>query len=156
MPMAARSPLTLSDSFCVDRYRGEFLGLIQSKMVDIVFANESELKSLYETADFDTALVALKGDASLGRCPREANRAVVVVEGGTTIAVPAASIDTLIDTTGAGDLFAAGFLHGYTSGAGHEASARLGGLAAAHIIQKIGARPSVDLKQLAEQHGMKI
>ncbi|MBY0613460.1 MAG: adenosine kinase [Beijerinckiaceae bacterium] len=147
--------LTLSDSFCVDRYRAEFLDLIRSGMADIVFANESELKSLYETSDFDSAVVALREDAKLGVVTR-GELGSVIVGRDRTVAVPAARIDTLVDTTGAGDLFAAGFLHGYTRGADHETSARLGGLAAAHIIQKIGARPGVSLKELAEQNGLSV
>ncbi len=147
--------LTLSDSFCVDRYRAEFLDLIRTKTVDIVFANESELKSLYETADFDTALEALRKDAGLGIVTR-GEAGSVVVQGAKTVAVSASPIETLVDTTGAGDLFAAGFLYGHTRAADFATCARLGSLAAAHIIQKIGARPSVNLKQLAEQNGIRI
>ena len=147
--------LTLSDSFCVGRYRAEFLDLIRSGTADIVFANESELKSLYETADFDTAIVALREDAKLAIVTR-GEMGCMVVERERTAAVAAHPIETLVDTTGAGDLFAAGFLHGYTRGADHETSARLGGLAAAHVIQKIGARPGVSLKELAEQNGLRV
>ena len=147
--------LTLSDSFCVDRYRAEFLDLIRSKTVDIVFANESELKSLYETADFDTAIDALSKDAKLAVVTR-GEQGCVVADGTRRVPVPAAEIEALVDTTGAGDLFAAGFLYGYTRGADHETSARLGGIAAAHIIQKIGARPGVSLRELAGQHGIRV
>ena len=145
--------LTLSDSFCVDRYRSEFLGLIRDKTVDIVFANEAELKSLYETADFTTALGMLRADIGLGVVTRSAE-GCVIVKGDDTIEVPASAIDVLVDTTGAGDLFAAGFLHGYTQGAELKRCAELGSLAAGHIIQRIGARPGMSLEALARQHGL--
>ena len=145
--------LSLSDSFCVDRYRSEFLDLIRNKTVDIVFANESELKSLYETSDFATALGLLRADIGLGIVTRGAE-GCVVVNCEDTVEAPASPVDTLVDTTGAGDLFAAGFLHGYTQGADLKRCAELGSLAASHIIQKIGARPGVSLKALAVQHGL--
>ncbi len=144
--------LTLSDAFCVDRYRDEFVDLIRSKTVDLVFANESELKSLYGTADFATALQAFRQDAGLGIVTR-GEEGCVVVNHEHSIVVPAHPIETMVDTTGAGDLFAAGFLFGYTRGKDLKTSAGLGALAAAHVIQKIGARPSVQLSLLAEQNG---
>src|ERR1700704_2086560 len=103
--------LTLSDSFCVDRYRGEFLDLMRSGTADLVFANEAELHSLYQTADFDTALTQLRGDAKLGVVTRSEKGCVVAATDGIT-AVPAFPIRAMVDTTGAGDLFAAGFLFG--------------------------------------------
>ncbi len=147
--------LTLSDSFCVDRYRDEFVDLIRSKTVDMVFANESELHSLYQTSDFLTAVDALRNDAKLGVVTR-GEQGCIVVTREETIAVPASQIEKMVDTTGAGDLFAAGFLHGYTRSGDLRLSAQLGGLAASHIIQKIGARPAVNLLELAEQNGYKL
>src|SRR3981081_158798 len=132
--------LTLSDSCCVDRYRGEFLDLMRSGTVDLVFANEAELHSLYQTSDFDTALKQLRLDAKLGVVTRSEKGCIVASSDGIT-AVPAFPIDKMVDTTGAGDLFAAGFLFGLVRNAGHEKAGQLGSLAAAEIIQHIGARP---------------
>jgi sugar/nucleoside kinase (ribokinase family) len=132
--------LTLSDSFCVGRYRGEFLDLMRNGTVDLVFANEAELGSLYETADFDAALKQLRSDTKLGVVTRSEKGCVVASTEGVT-AVPAFPVSKIVDTTGAGDLFAAGFLFGLVRGAGYEAAGRLGALAAAEVIQHIGARP---------------
>ena len=147
--------LTLSDSFCVDRYRAEFLDLVKGGTVDLLFANEHELKSLYETADFDVALEALKNDAKLGVVTRS-EKGAVVVGGGKTEAVPVFPVERVVDATGAGDLFAAGFLHGYAKGLPHGDSARLGALAAAEVISHIGARPAKKLADLAREHGLKV
>jgi adenosine kinase len=146
--------LTLSDSFCVDRYRDEFLDLMRKGTVDLVFANEAELHSLYQTSDFDTALKELRKDAKLGVVTRSEKGCVVASKDGV-VAVPAFAIDRLVDTTGAGDLFAAGFLFGLVRGAGVEAAGRLGALAAAEVIQHIGARPRVSLKELAKENGLR-
>ena len=145
--------LTLSDSFCVDRYRGEFLDLIRKGTVDILFANEHELKSLYETADFDTAAKALRGDAKLAVVTRSEKGCAVISRDGIE-AVQAMPIDKVVDVTGAGDLFAAGFLVGHSHGKDHRTAARLGALAAAEVIQHIGARPAVSLKGLAAENGL--
>jgi sugar/nucleoside kinase (ribokinase family) len=142
--------LTLSDSFCVDRYRGEFLDLMRQGVVDVVFANEAELHSLYETSDFDAALKQLRIDAKLGVVTRSEKGCIVASDEGLT-SVPAFPIDNMVDTTGAGDLFAAGFLFGLVRELGYEKAGRLGALAAAEVIQHIGARPQASLKQLAQQ-----
>ncbi len=142
-------------AFCVDRYRDEFLDLMRSGTVDLVFANEAELHSLYQTADFDTALTQLRNDAKLAVVTRSEKGCVVASKDGVT-AVPAFPIDKIVDTTGAGDLFAAGFLFGLVRGAGHENAGRLGALAAAEVIQHIGARPQVSLKELARQNGLPV
>jgi sugar/nucleoside kinase (ribokinase family) len=147
--------LTLSDSFCVDRYRGEFIELMRGGTVDLVFANEAELHSLYETSDFDTALAQLRGDVKLGVVTRS-EKGCVVASTDDVIAVPAFPIDKIVDTTGAGDLFAAGFLFGLVRGTGFEAAGRLGALAAAEVIQHIGARPQVSLKELAKKNGLPV
>jgi len=147
--------LTLSDSFCVDRYRDEFLELMRKGTVDLVFANEAELHALYQTSDFDTALKQLRVDARLGVVTRSEKGCVVASSEGV-IAVPAFPIAQMVDTTGAGDLFAAGFLFGLVRGAGYENAGRLGALAAAEVIQHIGARPQVSLKELAQQNGLPV
>ena len=147
--------LTLSDSFCVDRYRDEFLELMRGGTVDLVFANEAELHSLYQTSDFDTALKALRSDIGLAAVTRSEKGCVVASKEGVT-AVPAFPVKKIVDTTGAGDLFAAGFLFGLSRGVGHENAGRLGGLAAAEVIQHIGARPQVSLKELARQNSLPV
>src|SRR6266567_2661279 len=147
--------LTLSDSFCVGRYRDEFLELMRKGTVDLVFANEAELHSLYETSDFDTALAQLHVDAKLAVVTRSEKGCVVAASDGV-IAVPAFPIERMVDTTGAGDLFAAGFLFGLVRDADYENAGRLGALAAAEVIQHIGARPQVSLKQLARQRGLPV
>ena len=122
--------LTLSDSFCVDRYRDEFLGLMRNGTVDIVFANESELHSLYQTSDFDTALKQLRNDVNLGVVTRS-EKGCVVVTPTDAVAAPASPIAKLVDTTGAGDLFAAGFLYGLARNLPFKQCGELGALAAA-------------------------
>jgi sugar/nucleoside kinase (ribokinase family) len=147
--------LTLSDSFCVDRYRDEFLHLMRTRTVDIVFANEHELKSLYQTADFETALAALRDEELLGVVTRSADGCVIVTHD-QTVAVQASPIERLVDTTGAGDLFAAGFLAGLVRGCDLRDAGRLGGIAAAEIIQHYGARPNADLASLAAESGIEL
>ena len=147
--------LTLSDSFCVDRYRGEFLDLMRKGTVDVVFANEAELHALYQTSDFDGALKQLGEDVKLGVVTRSEKGCVVSSREGV-IAVSASPVEKVIDTTGAGDLFAAGFLFGMVRNAGHEKAGRLAALAASEIIQHIGARPQVSLKELAQQAGLPV
>lgn len=141
--------MTLSDPFCVDRYREEFLDLMRSGTVDIVFANESELKSLYETEDFDAALEMIRQDAKLAAVTRS-EKGSVVVRGTETVLVDAITIERLVDTTGAGDLYAAGFLFGYTGGKSLEDCGKLGSLAAGLAIQQIGPRPRENLRKEAE------
>jgi sugar/nucleoside kinase (ribokinase family) len=151
-----RVALTLSDSFCVDRYRAEFLNLIRKGTVDIIFANEHELNSLYETADFDTAVKQLRADARLAVVTRSEKGCVVVARDGVE-AIQAMPVERgVVDVTGAGDLFAAGFLVGHSHGKDHRTSARLGALAAAEVIQHIGARPAVSLKALAAENGLPV
>ena len=147
--------LTLSDAFCVDRYRAEFLDLIRKGIIDIVFANERELHSLYETADFDSAVKVLRGEAKLAVVTRS-EKGCVVVSAKAVEAVAAEPIEQVADVTGAGDLFAAGFLVGLARGKDHRTAARLGGLAAAEVIQHIGARPAVSLKARAAENGLAV
>ena len=147
-----KTAIALSDSFCVNRYREEFLGLITSKTVDIVFANEDELTALYES-DFDNAVTAIGMDCGLAVVTR-GERGAIVIEGGVVTAVPARRIATLVDATGAGDAFAAGFLFGWTRGFSGERSAELGVLAATNVIQKIGPRADINLAQAAKAEGL--
>jgi sugar/nucleoside kinase (ribokinase family) len=148
-----RVALTLSDAFCVDRYRDEFLGLMRDGSLDILFANIHELQSLYGTADAGTALAALREEGVLGVVTRSAEGALVVTRGETR-AVPAFPVERVVDTTGAGDLFASGFLAGLTLSLDHADCARLGALAAAEIISHLGARPQANLRDLARQQGL--
>jgi sugar/nucleoside kinase (ribokinase family) len=145
--------LSLSDAFCVDRWRDEFLELLRSKTVDILFANESELRSLYQSSDFDTAAAALRKDAKLAVVTRSEKGCVIIARDAIT-EVAASPVGRVVDTTGAGDLFAAGFLFGLARGLDHAVCGRLGGLAAAEVIQHIGARPEVGLKALAQENGL--
>jgi sugar/nucleoside kinase (ribokinase family) len=145
--------LTLSDAFCVDRWRDEFIELMRGRTVDILLANESELHSMYQTADFDTALEAVRSDAKLAVITRS-EKGCVVIAGGEAHAVAAFPVERVVDSTGAGDLFAAGFLFGLARGSDVATAARIGGLAAAEVIQHIGARPQSPLKTLAEQQGL--
>jgi sugar/nucleoside kinase (ribokinase family) len=142
--------LTLSDAFCVDRYRDEFRALVKDGTVDLLFANESELKSLYQTADFDSAVAALRKDAKLAVVTRSEKGALVVTPEKIE-AVDAFPVADVVDTTGAGDLFAAGFLYGFARGLPHTTSARLGALAAAEVISHLGARPESKLADLARE-----
>jgi sugar/nucleoside kinase (ribokinase family) len=138
--------ITLSDAFCVDRYREEFRALIRDK-VDILFGNESEIKSLYQVESFEAAVEATRKEAKVAALTRS-EKGSVVIKGGETHAVPAAPVAKVVDTTGAGDLYAAGFLHGFTHGQPLAECARLGGIAAAEIISHVGARPEKPLREL--------
>jgi len=150
-----RVALTLSDAFCVDRYRNEFLDLIDKGTVDLVFANERELHSLFETANFDAAVAAMRETAKLAVVTRSEKGCVVIGPDGA-LAVPAVPVERVTDVTGAGDLFAAGFLVGLARGKDHRTAARLGALAASEVIQHMGARPAVSLKALAAENGLAI
>ena len=145
--------MTLSDSFCVGRYRAEFLDLMRSGTVDIVFSNKQEALSLYETEDFDEALTKLAADCRLAAVTMSEEGAVIL-SGGERIAVPAYVVENVLDTTGAGDLFAAGFLYGYTNGRSLEDCGRLGCLAASIVIAQIGPRPMSSLKDAAVKAGL--
>ena len=139
-----RSALTLSDGFCVDRYRDEFRALVDGPL-DILFANEDEIKSLYQVDDFDDALQAIRGKVDVAALTRS-EKGSVIVAGDEIHIVDAEPVADLQDTTGAGDLFAAGFLYGLTHGRSYHDCARLGGIAAAEVISQIGPRPQTDLK----------
>jgi len=145
--------LTLSDAFCVDRWRDEFLHLMRSGTVDLIFANEAELHSLYQTSDFESAIAALRADIAVAVVTRSEKGCVVVGPDGAE-AVTAFPVERVVDTTGAGDLFAAGFLSGLARGLDDRSCGRLGGLAAAEVIGHLGARPEVSLRDLARENGL--
>ncbi|HSL56901.1 MAG TPA: adenosine kinase [Acidimicrobiales bacterium] len=139
--------LALSDGFCVDRHRAEFLELVNDR-VDVLFANETEICSLYEVETFDEALRAVTGRCQVACLTRHEHGSVVVV-GDDVHVIEAEPVDHVVDTTGAGDLYAAGFLYGHTAGLHPATSARLGSLAAAEVISHLGARPERPLSELA-------
>jgi sugar/nucleoside kinase (ribokinase family) len=144
--------LTLSDGFCVDRHRAEFLDLIRSG-VGILFANESEITSLYETTNFDEAARRAAGDTRLSVLTRSAKGSLILADG-TAHDIPVEPVAKVVDTTGAGDLYAAGFLYGFTSGCDLATAGRLGSLAAAEVISHVGARPQANLSELARTRGL--
>ncbi|MFA7430504.1 MAG: adenosine kinase [Rhodospirillaceae bacterium] len=141
--------LSLSDPFCVNRHREEFLELIDG-FVDILFANEAELKALYEVDDFDAALAQVRGHAEVAAVTRGAKGSVVVT-GGDVLTVPVDPVARVVDTTGAGDLYAAGFLFGYTRGYQLGECARIGGIAAGEVISHVGPRPESSLADLIKE-----
>ncbi|NLA36393.1 MAG: adenosine kinase [Actinobacteria bacterium] len=140
-----RVSLTLSDPFCVDRHREAFLGLLETH-IDLVFANESELCSLYETDDFETALRSIGDQVPLAAVTRS-EKGSVILAGAERVVVPAAPVD-VVDTTGAGDLYAAGFLYGLSTGRNLETCGLIASVAAAEVISHIGPRPTVPLNGL--------
>ena len=138
---------TLSDIACIAKRRDSFLELLERSAIDMLFANENEVKALAAASDFDGALAWLKDKVQLlvVTC---SEKGAVALDGGERIAVPAAPVEKVVDTTGAGDLFAAGFLAGQAQGRSVEDSLRMGAIAAGEIISHFGARPEVDLKAL--------
>jgi sugar/nucleoside kinase (ribokinase family) len=143
--------LTLSDAFCVERYRAEFRALVEGH-VDILFANEAEICALYETG-FDHAIAAVRGKCDVAAVTRS-ERGSFVVTAESTHRIDAAKIDKLVDSTGAGDLYASGFLFGLTHGRDLLSCGRLGSLAAAEVLEHYGARPENSLRDLAENAGL--
>jgi sugar/nucleoside kinase (ribokinase family) len=139
--------LTLSDSFCVDRHRADFLDLVDGR-VDVLFANEAEITSLYEVDDFEAAAAAVAGKVQIACLTRSEKGSVVLAADGTRVEVPASPTE-LVDTTGAGDLYAAGFLARWAAGAGLDECARVAAIAAGEVISHLGPRPEADLKALA-------
>jgi sugar/nucleoside kinase (ribokinase family) len=148
----AKVALTLSDAFCVDRHRKDFKALVREG-ADIVFANEKEITSLYQVNSFEEAADAALKDCEMAVLTRSEEGSVIVASG-KTIKVEAEKIAKVVDVTGAGDLYSAGFLYGLTQGAPLEACGRLGSLAAAEVIGHIGARPEVSLRKLAKENGL--
>jgi sugar/nucleoside kinase (ribokinase family) len=138
---------TLSAEFVIDRHRAAFHELIDQGLIDVLFANEAEVMSLTEQADVEAAIDAVRGKVPL-LVVTLSERGACAIAGEARVCVPAQPIDKVVDTTGAGDLFAAGFLHGQARGQSLEASLTLGAICAAEVIQHFGARPMVDLKTL--------
>ncbi len=141
--------LSLSDSFCVDRHRGAFRHLV-SGHVDVLFANEAEIVSLFEAGSFDDAMSEIRGHCEIAALTRGADGSVIV-SAGEVVEIAAEPVARVVDTTGAGDLFAAGMLYGLTQGLELETCARLGGIAAAEVIGHYGARPQSPLSAVVEQ-----
>jgi len=144
--------LTVSDPFCVQHHRAEFLDLLTGDL-EMLFANEEEVMMLFGASSFDAAVDAVAETGVLAVLTRGAQGSVVVTAGGPVV-VPAAPVEGVVDTTGAGDLFAAGFLYGITNGLSPEEAARLGGVCAAEVISHVGARPLADLRALAVGAGL--
>ncbi len=141
-----RVALSLSDAFCVDRHRGDFLDLVENH-IHILFANEEEIKSLYEVDDFDAAVEKVRTHCEVAALTRGA-RGSVVVSGAETHVLEAEPVGRVVDSTGAGDSYAAGFLHGLTRGLDLASCGRMGGIAAGEIISHFGARPESSLAEL--------
>jgi sugar/nucleoside kinase (ribokinase family) len=138
--------LTLSDSFCVDRHRADFMDLILND-IDVLFCNEFELMSLYQTDSYEEALAQLRDDCEFGAVTRD-KRGSVVINGHDLVYIEAEPVDHVVDATGAGDMYAAGFLFGFTRGMSIEACGRLGSLSASEVITHVGPRPLVKLDAL--------
>jgi sugar/nucleoside kinase (ribokinase family) len=147
-----RVALSLSDPFCVARHRAAFRELVAGE-IDILFANEAEICSLYETEDFDVAAAAVRGHVAIAALTRSAEGSVILADGAMH-KIAAAPIARVVDTTGAGDLYAAGFLYGLTQGRPLPICGALGSLCAAEIISHVGARPEVNLAELAAKAGL--
>ncbi len=147
-----KTALTLSDSFCVERHRDSFLDLIRTG-IDIVFANEAEIKSLSQAAVFDDAVKMIAQLCPISVITRSEKGCVIVSAQGVHES-PAHPVSRVVDVTGAGDLFAAGFLHGFTSGRPLHDCARLGSLAAAEVISHVGARPEINLRDHGRALGL--
>ena len=139
--------LSLSDPFCVDRYRDEFRDLVEQH-IDILFANEDEICSLYQVDNFDDALQQVRGHCKIAALTRS-EKGSVIISGDDVHVIDAAPVKKLVDTTGAGDAYAAGFLYGLTQGKPLDECGRLGGIASAEVISHFGARPETPLKELA-------
>ena len=144
-----RVALSLSDPFCVDRHRSDFLRLVENH-VDILFANEDEIKSLYMQESFDDAISAVSENVEVAAITCGAKGAVIISKG-QKIEISAESVEEVVDTTGAGDQFAAGFLYGFTEGKDLETCGRYGAIAAAEVISHIGPRPLVELSGLLQK-----
>lgn len=142
--------LSLSDAFCVERHRDEFLDLVENH-VDILFANESEIMALYKTEDFDRAVWQVRKDCELAALTRSEKGSVIVTKDAEPIVVPVVPVAHVVDTTGAGDMYAAGFLFGHARGLPLAECGYLGSLAAAEVIVHVGARPQSDLAALVGQ-----
>jgi sugar/nucleoside kinase (ribokinase family) len=142
---------TLSDPFCVNRFRDEFLDLMRSKTIEIVFANIEEIKSLYQTDNFQNAVQQIGKDCEMAAVTMGSQGAMAIANG-EVVSVPAYPVDAVVDATGAGDLFASGFLLAHARGRDLRTALQIGCLAASEVISHIGARPIRDLEQLVREH----
>jgi len=147
--------ITLSDPFCVNRFRDEFLDLMRSKTCDYVFANVEEVKALYQTDELHEAAQMIAQDAEIAAITMGADGAMVIANG-EVITVPAFKVEHVKDATGAGDLFASGFLLGLARGQTMEEALKLGCLSASEVISHVGARPQTNLKKFAHEHGLSV
>lgn len=147
-----KTALTLSDAFCVDRHRDDFRKLVRDG-VDVLFANETEITALFEVNTFEEAMAAVRGECEIAVLTRSEAGSVIVTKD-ETVTVKAEPIESVVDVTGAGDLYAAGFLFGLTRSLELAACGRLGSLAAAEAISHIGARPEKSLDALARDAGL--
>lgn len=141
--------LSLSDSFCVERHHESFLDLVKNH-VDILFANEAEIIALYRTATFDEALKIVRDLGKTAALTRS-EKGSVVLDADAVHVIPAAPVAQVVDTTGAGDLYASGFLYGLTHGLGLERAGRIASIAAAEVISHVGPRPQVPLAGLIKE-----
>ncbi len=144
--------MSLSDAFCVERHRDDFLKFIAER-VDILFANEEEILSLFQLSSFDEACKTAAQHCEISALTRS-EKGSVIVNSGDQIAVPAFPVEKVVDTTGAGDLYAAGFLYGFANKQNLKRCGELASLAAAEIISHLGARPETPLDTLAIQHNL--
>jgi sugar/nucleoside kinase (ribokinase family) len=147
-----KTALSLSDAFCVDRHRADFRKLVKSE-IDILFANEKEITALYEVNSFDEAAAAVRGECEIAVLTRSEAGSVIVTQK-ETVQVRPTRVEKVVDATGAGDLYAAGFLYGYTRNLKLVDCGRLGSLAAAEVISHLGARPELPLSAIAKQEGL--
>lgn len=145
-----RIALSLSDGFCVERHRADFLKFVKQH-VDILFANEEEIKALYQADSFTNAADLVRHDVELAALTQGA-KGSMILHGNATMAAPSIPVEAVVDTTGAGDLYAAGFLYGFTQGKNLEICGSLGAVAASEIISHIGARPEANLVDLAKKY----
>ncbi|UTP39682.1 adenosine kinase [Phenylobacterium sp. LH3H17] len=144
--------ITLSDGFVVERHREALLGFLETQ-VDLVFANDTEITALFQTDDFDSAVDQLRGKVKIAAVTRGAQGSVITA-GGETFTVDVFPVEKVVDTTGAGDQYAAGFMYGLATGRPLNVCGQLGSLAAAEVISHYGPRPLVSLKDLAAAKGL--
>ena len=148
--MTVKVAFTLSDGFCVDRHRDDFAGMLTQGRIDILFSNEDEIKSLCQTDDFEVAVAQTSAQVEILVVTRS-EKGAIAVHNGQQYSVAAEPVDEIVDTTGAGDLFAAGFLSGLIEERPIEDCLTIGAIAAAEVISHYGARPEADLSELVKQ-----
>ncbi|NBU61039.1 MAG: adenosine kinase [Actinobacteria bacterium] len=142
--------LTLSDSFCVDRHRSDFLSLVKND-IDILFSNEDELKALYQVKSINDGLHRLRDDCEFAAVTRNEHGSVVI-DGDEVVIIDAEPVDSVVDATGAGDMYAAGFLYGFVRGKPIEQCGKIGSIVASEVITHMGPRPLVPLTAVVPTH----